>query len=115
MLLTACSGEPEPLEPRSIPSESRGIDTGWQLSDVQLKTLDDPVADVVWVVTYDARARTEETPEPLECTWFMFNRDDEIVRQGLVEVTRTGNDLKAGDGYPDEIPGQPVKAEMSCE
>ena len=73
------------------------------------------MADVVWVVTYDAKPSTASTPEPLECTWFMRNRDNEIVRQGLVEITRAGDDLKAGDGYPDEIPGQPVKAELSCE
>ena len=70
------------------------------------------MADVVWVLTYDAKVPADF--EATRCKWFLRNSSDEIILEGGLTVSRSGDDLKAMDVYPDEIAGQPTTGQIRC-
>lgn len=124
-LFVACSEaevEPERLvrpSPRTgvtpTPSESSGRVQEYALSDVRLQKIRDPVPGVFWLVTFDARWQGSGPPQAVRCLWKMKNADGLTIVQGAFDLeAQEVDDRRAGEAYPDEIPGQPVVAEMTC-
>lgn len=124
-LLVGCGGDtggdpPRRLAPSAAPTTAASTtsspnESGLLVSDVRVNKLDDPVADVVWVLTYDARWVGEAEPGGARCVWRMRNADELTIVQGVVQIGEEPvDDAKAGDVYPDEIPGQPVTGTITC-
>jgi hypothetical protein len=82
---------------------------------VEVEEIPDPVAEVYWILTFDAEWTGSGVPIPIRCKWTMDNASGSTIIQGGVEIhVLHGKHLTAGDVYPDEIPGQPVTGEITC-
>lgn len=121
LALVACSSsDPEPNRLRiegslTTPSATSSSDDSYEISDVTLHKISDPVPGVFWVVTYDARWMGASEPQPARCIWRMKNAEGMTIVQGGFELEGAElDDRKAGDAYPDEIAGQPATADVTC-
>ena len=86
----------------------------YAISDVQLVRRDDPVADVVWAVAFDAEWRGEGPPERIKCRWRLLDEDELPIVAGAVYVEDSVDDHLTPEVYPDEIPGVPQGASVVC-
>lgn len=120
LVLAACSGGDD--EPREVAggsptaSPDATISGGYEISDIQIVERDDPGAGVVWTITFDARWTGEGAAERAKCLWQFRNDDNVVLTSGVMRIqVREIQDIPAGTAYPDEIPGQPTKATVTCE
>ena len=118
---TACVDEDGGTGASSLAPSARDVSpavspsgTGPLISDVRIVRLRNDVSDVHWALTFDADLPASGSPGALRCRWHVENQEGERVALGTVELSRDVDDEVAGLIYPDEIPGQPVEAEVLC-
>jgi hypothetical protein len=108
---SACSTGSLSSPPGAGPSRP----AGYEISNVAVEQVRDPVPDVYWVLVYDAEWTGSGTPVAVRCRWAMANDSGVTLARGAVFIrTLHGRNLTAGEVHPDEIPGQPVSGEITC-
>jgi hypothetical protein len=119
LLVGACSSsapspESEPSPPPSLSRSPSQAASGYEVSDVRIRRFDDPVAEVVWVVSFDARWTGAGSPPAVRCRWQMKNHAGEVIVQDSTAIAGDEDDHRTRPVFPDEIPGQPVEGKVTC-
>ena len=124
LTFTACSSSTDrPTRPggrattpsASPPSASSPAGTGYVVSDVRLVKTPDPVAQVVWSASFDARWTADGEAEETRCRWKLLDAKGVSIADGIVDIR--GNDLddfQTPPIYPDEFAGVPRSARVIC-
>lgn len=99
------SGSPVSPDPAASPS--------FAFTDIEIVTTDDPVADVIWSIRFDAEWTGSGAPPEIRCGWRMYDENGDQNMLGVIGVTETDNILTQ-PVYPDEIAGRPVTARIVC-
>lgn len=90
------------------------MQAGYEISDVRLVTVRDPV--VFWQVSFDARWAAAGSPDRARCRWRMLGGDGVAIISGGIELEQLSvDDEIAASVYPDEIPGVPKQAAVDCK
>jgi hypothetical protein len=118
LAIVGCSEpSPAPLSPGRFPSASpiaTAAASGYEVSDVRLVTVRDPV--VFWQVSFDARWLGPGEPAEARCRWRLIGSDRVPIVSGGIQLEAVSvDDEIAVSVYPDEIPGVPREAALNCD
>ena len=101
--------------PASTPSASSPAGTGYEVSDVRLVKTPDPVAQVVWSASFDARWTAEGDAEGTRCRWKLLDAKGISIADGIVDIEGDDlDDFQTPPIYPDEFAGVPRSARVIC-
>src|SRR5687767_14827129 len=70
------TGDPDTSPPPPSPSSTSRTSLAYEVTDVRLVKTPDPVAQVVWSATFDARWTGEGEPERTRCRWQLLDQKE---------------------------------------
>ena len=108
-LLSATADPSETSTTSPVPEAS----PTFEFTGIEIVTTDDPVADVIWSIRFDADWTGEGPAPEIRCRWRMYDEYGDQNMLGVVDVTETA-DILTQPVYPDEIAGRPVTARIVC-
>ncbi len=115
-LAPACGGEETPrAQPDGTPTPSTSIAEGYVITDERVTKVEaGEEGFIFWIVTFDATWQSSAQPYEALCVWRMYDAGGDVNARGARRIDGPGDDIEIGDAYPDEIPGVPVEASVTC-
>lgn len=121
VLLAACpqvNDAPEQgvqASPTTAAPETAPGEPTYEVGDVRLVRRDDPIADVVWSVSFDASWTGPGPPERTKCRWRLLDDEGLTMVVGAVYLEEPEvDDQPTAEVFPDEIAGVPKGAAVTC-
>ena len=128
-LLSACgadSSAPQDVSPllsNEAPVQSSAVAASFSpspqaspsylVTDVEVLEVDDPVAQLIWAVRFDADWTGDGAAPKMTCRWRMYDPYGDQNALGVVEVSEA-SDITTDFVYPDEVAGRPTTARVVC-